>query len=551
MEEYIVTVVKGTDLDQFYDEMETPGGSDTIPDREVDCYDRRPISRNTGYILTDEEVEVLKDDPRILDVTPQYILNTARIRPVWTQTSSDWDKGSSIANTNRNWGLYRCVNGAQVLNWGSNGTVDVNGTVTTTSSGKNVDVVIVDGHLNPLHPEFAFNEDGSGGTRVIQYNWYQHTNELGLGANGTYVYPTGNSLLNGEDNHGMHVAGTVSGNRQGWARESNIYNISPYGNNPNTTAANYIFDYIRAWHNKKSVNPVTGRKNPTILNNSWGSSYAVLRSNITSINYRGVTYNPPFSDAQLRTYGIVDFDASYVYPLAYIPVWIVDIEDAVDSGIIFVGAASNDSTKIDVQGGLDYDNYILSGGFAYYYHRGSWNSAAARSGVGGQRLSVCVGAVSSLINESKATFSNCGPRVDVYSPGVNIISALHPSGSSVTRVDDSRNTSYKLGKYQGTSMASPQVCGVLACLLEQYPNMNHADIHAYLSQHSTKEQMATTNGGYLDATDLQSSENAYLFYKKERLESGVSVPRYSYSSRKPSQNGLKYPRINMRVTKTL
>lgn len=551
MEEYIVTVKKGTDLEQFYDEMETPGGTDTVPDREVDCYDRRSISRNTGYVLTSQEVEILKDDPRILDITPQEVINNVKIRPVWTQTSTDWDKGSAIANTNRNWGLYRCVNGSQVLNWGSNGTVDTSGTITTTSSGKDVDVVIVDGHLNPDHPEFAFNEDGTGGTRVIQYNWYQHTNELGLGANGTYVYPTGSSLLNNEDNHGMHVAGTVSGNRQGWARDSYIYNISPYGNNPNTLAANYIFDYIRAWHNKKSVNSSTGRRNPTILNNSWGSYYSLLKSSITSIRYRGTTYNPPFTDSQLRSYGIVDLDASYVYLSAYSPVWVVDIEDAVDSGIIFVGSAGNDSTKIDVEGGVDYDNYILYGGFNYYYHRGSWNTSAARSGIGGQKLSICVGALSSLINESKAFFSNCGPRVDVYSPGVNIISSLHPSGSSVTRADDSRNTSYKLGKYQGTSMASPQVCGVLACVLEQYPNMNQFDIQEYLNQHSTKEQISVTNGGYLDNTDLQGSDNEYLFYKKERLENGVSVPRYSYSSRKPSQDGLKYPRINMRVTKTL
>ena len=104
------------------------------------------------------------------------------------QTSSDWDKSSSVANTNRNWGLYRCVRGTQVTNWGSDDTSDASATVTTTSSGKNVDVLIVDGHLDTGHPEFAVNSDGSGGTRVEQFNWFSLTNEVTGGSNGSYPY---------------------------------------------------------------------------------------------------------------------------------------------------------------------------------------------------------------------------------------------------------------------------------------------------------------------------------------------------------------------------
>ena len=551
MEKYIVTVKKGTDLEEFYNDMETPGGCDCIPEREIECCDRRSISRNTGYVLTSEESEIIKNDPRVLDVISKELLDSIEIKPAWTQTSTDFDKSGTSASTNRNWGLYRCILGSQVSNWGSNGTVDASATITATSSGKNVDVVIVDGHLNKNHPEFAVNSNGTGGTRVIEYNWYQHTNELGLGENGTYTYPSGSDLLNGDDNHGMHVAGTVAGNTQGWARDSNIYSISPYSTNPNTLASNYLFDYIRAWHNKKSVNPITGRKNPTILNNSWRISYSIQRSDITSITYRGTTYNSPFTDDQLRSYGIVNFDAFFVDGLAYFTSYIVDVEDAVDEGIIFVGAASNESTKIDVEGGVDYDNSLNVDGFSLVYHRGSMNSAAARSGIGGQRLSVCVGAVSALVNESKATFSNCGPRVDVYAPGVNIISSLHTSGGDATLVNDSRNSSYKLGKYDGTSMASPQVCGVLACLLEQYPNMSQSDIMSHLEQNSKTNQMTTTSGGYTDNTDIQGSSNSYLFYKKERVETGTPTPRYTYSARKANTNGVKYPRVNSRVTKRL
>ena len=39
---------------------------------------------------------------------------------------------------------------------------------------KDVDAVIVDGHVNPDHPEFAVNVDGTGGSRVNQFNWFQY-----------------------------------------------------------------------------------------------------------------------------------------------------------------------------------------------------------------------------------------------------------------------------------------------------------------------------------------------------------------------------------------
>lgn len=554
MEKYLVTVKKGVDINEFYNDMETPGGSLSIPDREVDCYDRRPISRNTGYILSEDEVNRLKNDPRVIGVESQSFLDKVTIVPAWSQTSSDWDKSVTPESSNRNWGLYRCVNGEQIPNWGSDGTVDVADTITTTSSGKNVDVVVVDGHLDVGHPEFAVNDDGTGGTRIQQFNWLSLTSVVTGGANGTYTYRSGSDLNNSFDNHGQHVAGTVVGNTQGWARDANIYYISPYDNESSTTVgSDRLFEYIRAWHNSKPVNATTGRRNPTIVNNSWIAYSAISRSSITSIVHRGTTYNSGFTDNEFRNiYGIRKFDANNVYAKFYLfASYVADIEDAVNDGIIFVGSAGNDSTKIDVEGGIDYDNYIVAGGFNYYYHRGSWATAAAVGGTGGARLSVCVGAISALANESKATYSDCGPRVDVYAPGTNIISSLQSSGGGTPIVNDFRNSNYKLGKYEGTSMASPQVCGILACLLEQYPNMNQSDIISYLTQHSKVGQITTTSGGYADDTDIQGSSNSYLFYKKERVETGVSTPINSKGPRKATKNGVKYPRVRSRVTKRI
>lgn len=565
MTQYLVTLKKGTDIDAFYNEMETSGGSSTIPDREVTCYKRKPISRTTGYDLEDSEVESLLNDDRVIGIDSQELLDSSVCEPSWEQTSNNWRKSQSISATDKNWALYRCILGSQLSNWGTDGTTSKSATVATTSSGKNVDVVIVDGHFDPNHPEFAVNPDGTGGTRVQQFNWLSLTSQAIGGSNGTYTYRSGTDLDNGDDNHGAHVAATVAGNTQGWARDANIYYISPYDRDPNVQVSfPDVFDYIRVWHSQKSVNPETGRKNPTIVNNSWGNWFNYARSDLSEINYRGtVDTTGSWTDAELQAYGIRKWiDDNGVTKIRH-PVtdqfsqYLAEIEDAVDEGIILVGAASNHSEKIDIRNGNDYDNYMkFASNVPFYYNRGSWVTSSTKldsNGINTIRLSVCVGAVSSLANESKATFSNCGPRVDVFAPGEDIISAVHGNttnlGYGIATQDDQRNTSYKLAKYDGTSMASPQVCGVLACLLEQYPNMNQSDIMDYINQHAKDDQMTTTSGGVTDLTDLQGADNKYLFYHKERPETGVSIPRYTYRERKSTTNGVKYPRVNRMVTK--
>jgi len=63
--EYIVSLWKLEDLDSFYEDMETPGGNLYIPNRAIHCADRRPISRNTHYMLSEWEAAELKADPRV------------------------------------------------------------------------------------------------------------------------------------------------------------------------------------------------------------------------------------------------------------------------------------------------------------------------------------------------------------------------------------------------------------------------------------------------------------------------------------------------------
>lgn len=548
LREYVITLRDYESLDSFYEDMETPGGTLYIPDRAIEVFNRRPISRNTHYMLTAEEAAQIKNDPRVLDIELSmteleqvfrpltFVEESAvEVQPNWAQTSDYYDKSNTISSAMINWALLRCTEGVQRANWGQDGTGAQAGTVTTTSSGKNVDVVIVDGHIDPTHPEFAVNVDGSGGSRVIQYNWFQHTAALGLGSDGTYIYtPYVDDLDNqatSDNNHGCHVAGTVAGNRQGWARDANIYNINPYGTNPNGYAAyGYFIDYVRYWHRNKPINPVTGIKNPTVTNHSYGLSNNIALGPIDSIRYQGSIINSP-SSSVLSSCGVYN-DGNWAYFPVRSVAFEADFIDAIADGIIVVAAAGNDYTKSNVYSAdvnNEYNDYLSSyNGYAiYYYHRGGISQA---EGV------ISVGAVGSYVNDSKASFSNCGPAIDIYAPGRWITSSYN----SMAGVPDPRNPSYYLAKISGTSMASPQVCGVLACIAEQWPTMTQTQALDYLLQHTKTNQMTDTAGGPTDYFALQGSPNRYLYYHRERPTEGELYPRKTQGARPSS--GMVFPR---------
>lgn len=293
---YIVTVNDYSDLDAIYDEIESLGKAPPNTDvlRAVECVERRPTSRNTIYRLTDWEAAEIAKDPRVKAVTihPSEVGIQAGLNAI-TQTSSNWSKASTEIPADKNWGLLRCTEGQQRTNWGGSGyqgngtgTSTQTGTITLSQTGKNVDVVVCDENgIVWNHPEYAKNADGTGGTRTIQYNWEQHNAEIGYGANGTYSYGTGS--------HSSHVAGTVAGNTQGWARDANIYNIFYLAGDPSDYTFPWVMDYIRAFHRNKQINTNTGIKNPTIVNNSWGMSIFPSEwsfNDITAVTYRGTRY---------------------------------------------------------------------------------------------------------------------------------------------------------------------------------------------------------------------------------------------------------------------
>jgi len=381
---------------------------------------------------------------------------------------------------------------------------------------------------------------------VNQFNWFSITNQVTGGANGTYVYTpydNGSTNLTNDNSHGSHCAGTACGNTQGWARNANIYNINPYSTNVNSLNALTLYDYIRVWHNNKAVNPETGRTNPTITNNSWGYSFQVPISNITQVNYRGVSdTNAPFSANTLLAYGIAVFNISgtltAVIPARYSALE-ADIQDAINDGVLMVGASGNDYTKIDISGGQDYNNFVVAGGLAYEYHKGSAPSSADNF--------ICVGNIGTESQEYKSMSSNCGPRVDIHAPGTDIQSSVNSGTSYGGFVDprDGTNT-YYLAKITGTSMASPQVCGVLACALEVYPFMTQAQAREYVINYAKSGQITDTGGGHTDYTSLQGAPDRYLYHNQERPESGALYPESNFWIKDSTNYKKLYPRVRTR-----
>lgn len=529
LKEYIVTLHNKEDLDAFYEDMETPGGNLYIPDRAVDLADRRPISRNTHYYLTDAEAEQIRNDPRVLYVDIP-VEHKPYIKPVphYSQYSDYWNKNFNSNSNFKNWGLYRCTRGSQVANWGWDNVSNASGSIQVNAEGRNVDVVIVDGCILTGHPEFAVNVDGTGGSRVTLFNWLSLTPLVTGGAAGTYVYDT--AWYGGT--HGTHVAGTVCGNTQGWARKANIYNIYPYGVDSNPIDGTRLFDYIRAFHNNKSINPVTKRRNPTILNNSWSYIYSISISNISFVSYRGVGHTGPFTSTQLRNYGVPAISSTFGGSVR-VPSIDADIADAIADGIIIVGSAGNYDETIVTSSSADYDNYLIVSGNSLYYQRGSTPGSASTV--------LCIGALNAEVIETKAYFSSAGSRVDLYAPGTNIISAVLDADGY--EASDPRNPAYIIEKYSGTSMSSPQVAGVLACELEIYPRMNQSMAREYILNYAKNNQI-TDNGpldtNYTSLYGLRGAANKYLFYYNERKNSGAVFPKTNYWIRKST--GSVYPR---------
>ena len=138
------------------------------------------------------------------------------------------------------------------------------------------------------------------------------------------------------------------------------------------------------------------------------------------------------------------------------------------------------------------------------------NSTLDACGVSPARAASAVTVGATDAADSRASFSNYGDCVDVFAPGVNVLSAHHAA-------DDATAV------FSGTSMAAPHAAGTAALLMEANPGAGAGMVADLLWAHATKN--VVTNG---------FSENAHVVSTLRQVQQDDGDPPASEPPLPPS-----------------
>jgi subtilisin family serine protease len=162
---------------------------------------------------------------------------------------------------------------------------------------------------------------------------------------------------------------------------------------------------------------------------------------------------------------------------------------------------------INISGTNDYNN-SFNNGTTNFYHRGSspFDDDA-----------IMVGNVDSTVysegQDQKATSSETGPGVTIYAPGTNIMGACSTTNAFVDE-PYYLNSTFRQMNISGTSMASPQVAGVCALLLEVNPKLTPAQVKsALLGNAGTALYDTGTDNDWTNNRSLKGGAVKFLYNK--------------------------------------
>ena len=584
---------------------------DGIPDRKVTCSDTKEHSPTRGtYLLTHEEADEIAKHPQVkwIELSPSDYRHaypdpepaTKRFRKdvkIYRDITSNAPPGiATDGEANRtNWAVRRVG-----LQTNGDGWPNIFGQPAPTFSdikysltGKNVDLVIQDSGVLQYHPEFI-DDDGKSRVRDIildgpyyidpsyfisnsltytkpdgrigittsaAHNWWENSsNRSGsFSSVGTIsvpdVYTVANSLGIGgtshtmNDSHGTGCAGLAAGKNFGLAFESNIWTISIFA--PANIATEASYDALKIFHQHKPTNTATGRKNPTVVNGSWGY-FGAFNSNTT------VTYKFKGSTGTFTGYSFSDTGAqAYAYGLSSGGAYgrrfstssrshSIDAAGAemIDAGVIFVVAAGNNNQRLGIGTGdiqqYDYFTSVVSG----TDHRGTSLFPSGTlpigsrdyihpSGVGFNTSTdfhpvICVGAMDDTIEQSyegyehelyaemKASYSNNGPGIDVWAPADETLSAGMRAANGDQLGTDTNYSRYNSDfvdmYFNGTSAASPVVAGLIALFLETKPDATSGDVKDFIR---TQGSVGVSTDKYLDPFPVD--DNQYYWMTSRNL----------------------------------
>ena len=479
--------------------------------------------------------------------------------PVVTPTSAELDR--------TNWGTKRVAISTNGDFWtttsdtvGSYGPLNTD--LTYDMDGKNVDIIIHDSGVLQYHPEFL-DENGqsrvrdvildgpyfidpdyfvnnnylytkadgrTGITTASAIDWWENgsNRSVGFSTIGTIsvnnaLYTERNSLgdsLDGSNGmtsgHGTGCAGLAAGKNFGCAFKANIWNM-PSVSDAVGMSAETTYDAMKIFHKYKQVNPVTGIKNPTIVNGSWGYQAAFGESDTVDYKFRGPTGSFTGNDNVTDQVTAMKEGLSNQIQGAY-KSWSSSsrsssndtaAKEMMDEGVIYVAAAGNNNQRLGI-GTADPDrlNYLTDAYFNFGDPRSEFPGATVpcnhRDWMNPQGIGfdpsvdpefhpvICVGAIDdSAYNndtslESKASYSNNGPGIDVWAPADETLSAGTngvPAYQDYQRYDDYR---FYDCRFNGTSAAAPVATGVLALYLQSNPTATSREVKDWLKEYGSK-----------------------------------------------------------------
>ena len=437
---------------------------------------------DTSYSITGKNVDIIVQDSGILQYHPEFMKDgQSRVKDVILDGPIYIDPDSTYLNSNtytKTDGRIGITTTAANMWWENNST--------TYRSAR-----------------FASGGADDFGTISIA-SVYTESNALGTGLNGE------NTIGGG---HGCACAGLSAGKNFGTAIDSDIWNISIFGNADMNTELTY--DAIKVFHKYKKVNPVTERQNPTIVNGSWGYFAGFNSGTTVSFKFKGTTgsftgYDANSTGAQACAYGL---DGGSSYNRQFSTSSRSDSVDEagkemVDAGVIFVTSAGNNNqyltnTKDDPHR-LDYFT-TLNGGDT---RTGHWPSgtcpSAGKEWIHPQHIgynsttdyypAITVGCLDEYIGgynfgpaycERKVSYSNNGPGIDVWSPGDETLSSGTNYNVGYTDYQRYDNNSFFDCYFNGTSAAAPIVTGVIALYLEVNQSATSQDVRTWIKNYGS------------------------------------------------------------------
>jgi len=348
--------------------------------------------------------------------------------------------------------------------------------------------------------------------------------------------------IDSEGEHGTPCGALSFGRTQGWAFNANKWNLDLYGTMG--IGIETGFDIQKLFHRMKPINPLYGTKDPTLSSNSWGyrankdpggSTYyythrATTNTSYTSesgiawLSHMGTQGDSGRWKSQMKTNSLT-----------------TALDEMIDEGVIFVGAAGNSNQKVVKEGHPDYNNYITTdnGGtlenssftefgvevFGTTNRTGFPQQGGMYTNESGNTdyKTINIGALDDNYGtgstERKVGYSDRGNQIDVFAAADGTLAANKTYSSVGNRPDTYSGFTYNSGTatdctFSGTSAACPVAAGFLTTVLEHNRDWTWKELKEWTLNLNTQDSsdfyvgVESTTPNDANWTDYPSLEGA-------------------------------------------